>query len=718
MAERIVVIEMDTVFTRVVEMEYATKKPKIYNYFIMETPAETARDGNVRLNEEFVSSFKNNYSICGMKAKQCVFLLDSGRIICRDLIIPYVKPGQIQGVVDGMFSECFPVDPEQYHTKYYVVNADKEENKIELKLLAIPNDLTGGYFEVAKALDLTLVDIRYVGTASVLLNKIMSGESVYESALLHQLPQSVVSAVEFAKLSKKKTEKEPVPEEQEENVQNVREDGAIILGKDATDNDIQLKCFVKLENYSTFITIIKDGQAVMQRSVSVGISGLIEYIMSEDIFGDELNKSDALNVLRNNNLLNRTFEESTDYKDQYLEIKNNVTAEIETVTASMVRAIEYYTAKNEGEYIKQMYITGCGACIKGLGRLLQNELGYNVEIVSDFPDISFYKDSKSFLGVVISQKIEAPARNGDAAEGEKPEQEQEPAQENTDTVFSMDDLDALMSKKTEEAVQPLKIKKKRAAENTEEGTPVDAEPEPEEKFFDCSVFALLVVSGLAYGGIVSEEERFGDATMAKIIKDRKITMWCTAGGVILIAAACGLALISSSNYKKKLAEKEKISKGIETFEEQGVEDTYAIYNAKINETAELENILVYTHSANENLVAFIKEFQDKIPSETVVLSLVATDNGITMSLQSPDKMSVAKTIMMLRTFETIETVSSDSLSDSDTYSDRESGDETGERTVSYSVSLTYRSSEFDVEAFLESRLAEQSDGQAAEAGEE
>ena len=58
MATKVLSIEIGQGLTRVVEMDYKVKNPKVYNYFTFETPKDVIDDGLVKRNEAFTSLFK------------------------------------------------------------------------------------------------------------------------------------------------------------------------------------------------------------------------------------------------------------------------------------------------------------------------------------------------------------------------------------------------------------------------------------------------------------------------------------------------------------------------------------------------------------------------------------------------------------------------------------------------------------------------------------
>ena len=58
MATKVLSIELGKGLTRVVEMDFKVKNPKVYNYFTFETPRDVIDDGMAKRSESFVALMK------------------------------------------------------------------------------------------------------------------------------------------------------------------------------------------------------------------------------------------------------------------------------------------------------------------------------------------------------------------------------------------------------------------------------------------------------------------------------------------------------------------------------------------------------------------------------------------------------------------------------------------------------------------------------------
>lgn len=155
-------------------------------------------------------------------------------------------------------------------------------------------------------------------------------------------------------------------------------------------------------------------------------------------------------------------------------------------------------------------------------------------------------------------------------------------------------------------------------------------------------------------------------------------LFCVLGVVVSIALA-GTTLMAYLDLKDDV---DSTKAHIEDMKADGVEEIYMEYINMSSLASELEAIYGATLSRSEDLVAFIEELEEKMPSSIIVMSFSANSQGVSMSMTVDSKEATAKTLMQLKTFESVEVVSSSGLTESE--------DENGEKTVSFSVSLTYK----------------------------
>ena len=324
MAKKVLSMEIGQATTRVVEIDYMSKAPKIYQAFSLETPRDMVQDGVISRNEDFIISLKAELRKREIKTDSVVFTVSSSRIANREARIPLVKENKILPLITANAAEYFPVDMNQYHLVYNILGKidTKEEKQYRLSLLAVPNDVTTSYLDLAHSLQMHIKAIDYVGN------------SVY---------------------------------------QVVRQDFA--HGTNAV---------IKIDEHSSLVTIVKEGEIVLQRSVAHGVNGVIENMMELDVYGENLDYYGATKAFTTNHCIRRYLNVDVDYQepedttDEIMMSRIMLTENLRYLIGNIGRILEYYVSRNDNESIDSIELVGIGADFIGLDELLGNELGYTV----------------------------------------------------------------------------------------------------------------------------------------------------------------------------------------------------------------------------------------------------------------------------------------------------------------------------------------------------
>lgn len=201
-----------------------------------------------------------------------------------------------------------------------------------------------------------------------------------------------------------------------------------------------------------------------------------------------------------------------------------------------------------------------------------------------------------------------------------------------------------------------------------------------DELFTVSSFVACVGAATSPLNLMTEQPKKGlTLTPSKETDPVKLGALFCLLGVVVAGALAGTTLMSYLDIKDEV---DSTKAHVEKMKAEGVEEFYMEYITMSNMASELEEIYGATLSRSEELVAFIEELEEKMPSSIVVMSFSANSQGVSMSMTVDSKEATAKTLMQLKTFESVEVVSSSGLSESE--------DENGEKTVSFSVSLTYK----------------------------
>lgn len=159
------------------------------------------------------------------------------------------------------------------------------------------------------------------------------------------------------------------------------------------------------------------------------------------------------------------------------------------------------------------------------------------------------------------------------------------------------------------------------------------------------------------------------------------------GSFLIPAAICGVlvfaavAMLAVETFQNMSIERSNASlQGLinDLSYAQTTFDEYNATTATYNWVKAMDEATV-TH--NNNLKNLIEEFEKKMPAEIRVMSLAASEGGVTLSIEVSSKSAVADTIMKLREFDSIAIGTVSGISDSK--------DETGVTKVNFSVDCVY-----------------------------
>ena len=347
-----------------------------------------------------------------------------------------------------------------------------------------------------------------------------------------------------------------------------------------------LHMLVKIEFDSTSISIIKDGDLALQRNINYGVDSAIETVRAFPQFGENLSQREALMVLHDRRCLQDSLNgidtSDMDTQDQLLEnAKMEVTESFRYMVGNISRIMDYYISRNTDATFSSIQICGLGAGIKGVRRLLANELAQRVEVVYAL-DKCTYPEFSEKEGLYLYTAVIAPMRSGVN----------------------------LMEKTT---------RKKKENKDSLSGA------------------ILICVVGVA-------------------------------AGVALTAAG-----VASRVYQQH--QQDYLNQRIN--EESSIEEIYNAYNIAQEQYQNYQNMYQYTNTPNEGLKSFLEEMEQKMPSDITLDTFSSDGSQVSFSMRVSSKSAAANTLMQLRTFESLATVTTTGL------------EEAEDGTVAMSVICTY-----------------------------
>lgn len=210
-----------------------------------------------------------------------------------------------------------------------------------------------------------------------------------------------------------------------------------------------------------------------------------------------------------------------------------------------------------------------------------------------------------------------------------------------------------------------------------------------EKFFKGGLFGgYLSCIGAAMAPVEFVSEKEEKASIEVMPSKNGMMAACIllcAGGTLIAAVLAGVSLFG---YKQATDENDRLNTRIEELAE--AENIYEQYLQQLYSYNKLSYFQYSTVTPNEELVAFIEEMEEKMPSSLNVQSFNATDVGVTMALTVENKEDAAMLVKQFRTFETVGDVVVDSITDSGAVMEDQILET--EPMVSFTVTVAYKGS--------------------------
>lgn len=511
---RFIGIEIDSARLRVAEIEENGKKQQMLQCFSFPVPQGMVEDGEIRDTGNVADLLLDGLEAHNIRTKKVFFVAGSSRIANRRLKIPMVKKKQIQSLLEENSSEYFPIDLSKYVLSYTImreITEPAEGNKpavrqYVLMACAAPKSISTSCRETAELAGLTMIGIGY------------TGDSVYQA-----VKEKYASGVHL---------------------------------------------LAKIEMDHSTISIIRDGDLALQRTVSYGVDGALDVMMNSPAFGEFRDEWRAFDRLRGKTCINTRLEDAevpADMDPALAEARADVTESFRYLIGNISRIMDYYISRNPGVTFDSVDCCGLGAGVKGLAKLFSYELTQQVTV-----------------------------------------------------------LDAL-----------------------------DGYPEPKlegkEKLHLYLALAMPSISGINLMEKISKKEQKDRDSLSGA---RLIFVVGTAAGLLLLAVGLGSVIYqraAKASLESRIASKHE------------VQDIFDAYTAAKNKADSYDRLYAYTETPNENLRAFLEEMEQKMPSSVVLGSFTATGTDVTFQLYAADKEEAAQALIQMRTFESLDTVSTSGL---------------------------------------------------------
>ena len=337
MNNRVLSIEIGNSFTKICEIDYKVKKPKVYKVLTVETPEGVVVDGMLQPTQEYADHLVNALGTNGIRTKRVIFTISSTRVASREVQIPNVKANKIEALVKTNANDYFPVDLTQYEIGHYLAGGLTEDGKLRVMALAVPKALLNSYYQLAQ----------------------MCGWEVecfdYSSNSLYQI------------LRDEKTE--------------------------------TVTMMIKIDENSTIVTVLSAGKVLLQRTVAYGVQDAIETMIASGAYAVN-DPMSAVERFQKKTCLNRVLhqgdklweENAGRWEDEdagNVEVtaaRQKITSSLETLIVGVSRVIDFYDSRNSDNPIQKTFVTGLGGSFSGMSKLFTNCLERKVHTLSEMDD--------------------------------------------------------------------------------------------------------------------------------------------------------------------------------------------------------------------------------------------------------------------------------------------------------------------------------------------
>lgn len=313
---KILSIEIGVDVTHVLEMDYRVKNPKVYRSFSFQTPVGVIGEAGVRKSEEFRTALHKLLDANKIKTRKTLFVVNSGKIASREVLIPMIKENRIKDFLNTNSADFFPVDLSRYQLVYRNEGVVQQDKVKKRKL--------------------------------------------YVFAVPGDLVQSYEELADFCSL--------------ELTALDYVGNSIFQMMHKVVGNNIC--CSVKLDDNATMITIINQGMVVLQRTVFYGFEEVEKVVVDSGLFPKEQYPA-AMDILQQTDCLNANQAAPEDAMNA---MRAEAVEALRPMIGNIRRVLDYYQSRNNGAEVKECFLIGNGAYIKGLDRLMSLELNLPVHL--------------------------------------------------------------------------------------------------------------------------------------------------------------------------------------------------------------------------------------------------------------------------------------------------------------------------------------------------
>lgn len=207
---RVLSIDITNESITIVEITASQKKQTyIHKVLIFETPEDSFDDGNIRDLNRIGGEIRSQLASAGISNKNAVFVMNSTKIVNREVVIPAVAEKKVSTIVNSNASEYFPVgNIGDYIIENTVLEQFVDENgskQMRVMAVAAPEMMVRSYYDLAQAAGLKVVALDYIGNSMLQLIKTQTTEQSTTMVIQLGAESTVLNVVNGDKLLLQRT---------------------------------------------------------------------------------------------------------------------------------------------------------------------------------------------------------------------------------------------------------------------------------------------------------------------------------------------------------------------------------------------------------------------------------------------------------------------------------------------------------------------------------
>lgn len=328
---KVMCMEVGNSIVRLAEVKKTGKKLEILKTYVFDTPEEALRDGKVKTTDSVISALRKGIDDSGILADDVFFVVESSKILFKQVEFPLIKKNMIQGMIEAAFNDIFPVDATMYHVSW-MIDQQYEKNGQKMMMLdvfAVPNDLSDAYYTLSVALGLN--------------GKVIADPN-----------RSMISL--FPEVFKNK---------------NI--------------------AMININEDLTTLAISVDGDMVFNKTIPYGVTATLRHVIKSPLTDEDLTFTQAAELLYTQNILLRELPEGVKNSDDQEErLKYNATASLVSLIRTIESTFEPFVTK-ERIQIEEVHVSGLAAGFSGISQLLAHEFNLSVVTIQQSNNLKINK---------------------------------------------------------------------------------------------------------------------------------------------------------------------------------------------------------------------------------------------------------------------------------------------------------------------------------------